>query len=150
MGKRLSLLHKSDRNDDYSLLRFRRPGEKIVRVDKYTIMMYWDEYNQEGNPVVVNEMMFYPSEFGINEIDNFAKNDMIIDSKKVKTLVHRLDQLRKYGNPWWHKSVDYVLTPENWQYKDPKISSFQEIDYVDTTTIPSYSNKPKRLKLRTK
>jgi hypothetical protein len=116
MIKKVSLRKPEGRNDEYPYLRFFRSNEMITRVDRYSIMMYWDDFDSQGNPATVNELFFYPSEFGIQEIENYAKGDVYLDKSegKVKILIHRLKQLKRFGNPWWHFDTVVKLTPNNW------------------------------------
>lgn len=101
-----------NRIDEYYYLLFYRPNELITRVDRYSIFMYFTEYNKEGKPKTIEEFLFYPSKFGIEEIENNI--DFAFENTK-NNLIYRLEQLRKFGNPWWHYDVEYILTPNNWR-----------------------------------
>jgi len=107
--KKIKLKHSTgNRLDEYHYLIFYRPNEKITRIDKYSIMMYWDEYNN-GNYTIRNELLFYPSRYAMGEIEE-SKNI----SAKEKQLINRLDQLKKYGNPWWNFNTNEKLNLYNW------------------------------------
>lgn len=155
--KRLPLRTSNYRDDAYHYLRFKRNNEKISRVDRYSIILYWDEVNAEGNPVTLNELLFYPSEFGMNEIEKYNVNGEAINSNQAKWLAWRLDQLKTFGNPWWHHDTKEMLNPSNWILKNPQISSMQEYDqgkYIKPGSVMvvrkklKLKEKPKRLKLR--
>lgn len=129
--KRLKLTSKimSDRNDDYPYLRFFRKKETISRVDRYSIMLFWKDYDAKGNLLTMQEMFFYPSDPGMDEINGYAqqkKEGKAIVTKKADFLMHRLNQLIEFGNPYWRQDVNYVLTKENWLLSEPQISTFQD------------------------
>jgi hypothetical protein len=145
--KRLILRRESKREDEYPFLRFKRPNEKISRIDRYSIMMYWDDYDIDGNPAQMNELLFYPSKFGIEEIEEYQNNGH--KGRGIDKLVHQLKQLIQYGNCWWGINVEEELTPNNWLLREPKVSSFQNDNYKPPKeTITINNDKPKRLKLR--
>lgn len=127
--KKLSLQpSNTERTDAYPYLRFIRPNEQISRVDRYSIILYWDEMKDDGIPIRLNELVFYPSPFGMEEIEKYSEQDSITGSTQAKWLTWRLDQLKRFGNPWWHHDTKEVLTPSNWILKNPQISSMQEYD----------------------
>lgn len=132
--KRLSL-RKSINNprgedDKFPYLRFKRHGEKISRVDRYSITLYWEDFDVEGNPIICSELFFYPSDFGMNEIESFTFEDV-----NTKYLSHRLNQLKQYGNCWWRTDTNQVLTPDNWILDRSKI-----IDYIATEQHYGYKH----------
>jgi hypothetical protein len=145
-----------NRTDEYHYLRFIRPNETISRVDRYSIIMYWDVYTSKGNPIQVNDFFFYPSEFGMDEIEKYKNNQQLMaESSLAPRLVERLEQLIKYGNPYWKLNVNTELTSDNWILREPLISSFNPTDekeklvinYADSIVA---SNKKTRVKLKTK
>jgi len=148
--------NNENRTDQYPYLRFTRPNELISRVDRYSIIMYWDIYTSKGNTIQVNEFFFYPSDFGIEEINRYKNNEqLMIESKFAPRLIERLDQLIKYGNPYWKINVKKELTPDNWILRKPLICVFNPISedeklgikYADSIIE---SKKKTRVKLRTK
>ena len=150
---KLKLKTPEGRNDLYPLLRFKRPGEIISRIDKYSIMMYWDYYDENGNPAKVNELLFYPSEYGMDEIDNSTMEGSNISDQ----LKNRLDQLRKYANPWWRYDVKTILNKDNWILKyEASVSTFKQ-NKKPKLKVKSNNSKPKlkvksnnKLKLKVK
>lgn len=139
-----------ERGDEFPLLRFYRNNEKISRVDRYSILMFWDDYDAEGAFCKVNEILFYPSPYGMDEINGYRDKDsksMIGRTGLAKTLVQRLNQLEQYGNPWWRINVDEELTPENWVLRDPQRSTFQDKPIKKN---PNYAGRINKLKLKPK
>ena len=148
--KRRPILKKPNsrgEKDIFPLLLFKRPDEKISRVDRYSIVMYWSGMDDEGNPVMNSEMFFYPSDFGMKEIDDytFNKEAMILDSNWSSRLIYRLDQLRRYGNLWWRNDTNVILTPDNW-ILDKKKSFIDSCatyhDFGYSISNPSHSKNP--------
>lgn len=124
MIPRISLTQPEGRYDEYKLLKFYRPGEMVTRIDRYSVIMYWDTYDSEGNTIRISNLFFYPSKFAIEEIDLYSRmntDSVLYDGNKIGVLVHRLHQLRYFGNPWWKKDTDVLLTPETWTLKDPPV-----------------------------
>lgn len=160
-GKRLVLKRPNNprgEEDEYPFLIFKRPDEKISRVDRYSINLYWDDFDEVGNPVQRYELMFYPSKFGMAEIESYidGNQEVILGSDWAKRLIHRLDQLKRYGNCWWRHDTNKVMTPDNWMLGDGIICGIQEYNYEPPPPEPestppkrmSLKAKPKRLKLR--
>lgn len=86
----------------YKLLLYQKcpKTELITRVDRYMIIRSWLE-----GEVRKRETLFYPSEYGIEEIKGYRQlleNDMEhfvpIPLDKAKNLVRMLNQLEKFGN----------------------------------------------------
>lgn len=122
------LLKKPEGRYNYTYLRFYRPNEKITRVDKFSIIMYWDAYDSNGKLIRLHELFFYPSPYGAEEIDR----------DPTKQLSKKLKQLIEFGNCWWEYSVDYELNPDNWMLKNYQLSNNQP--------IPKLKLKPKKKK----
>lgn len=153
--KRFKLKSKNNRGEDdpYSYLLFKRPNEKISRVDRYSIVLYWSDYDENSNPVIKHELFFYPSEYGMQEIRKYSEGETSFGTLHTKGLVHRLDQLMKYGNPWWHHDTNIKLTPEMWilneNIKPDLAATYKEFGYTPNIK-PSSNNKIKKVKLKIK
>jgi hypothetical protein len=81
--------------EDYPLLRDMKPGDCISRVDKWSIVRYWDN----GAGETIREMLFYPSEFGMGQIREMAKDPLMSD--KAQAFNHRLNRLILDGDARW-------------------------------------------------
>lgn len=143
----------NNRSDKYPYLRFFRPNELISRVDRYSIIMYWDVYTSKGNPVQVNDFLFYPSEFGIEEIERYKSNrQLMTEATMAPRLIKRLDQLVRFGNPYWKYDVIDELTPDNWILRKPNIYNFKPINKNEELVIKYANlitnNKRKKLKVK--
>ena len=64
------------RIDDYYLLLFYRPDEKISRVDKFSINMFWTTYDKDSNKITRMEHSFTLP-------DMAWKKSMITDMKNI-------------------------------------------------------------------
>lgn len=117
-------------DDKYPLLKIQLPNENISRVDRYSIMVYWTDPDSNERK---HELMFYPSEFAFQEIENYKINKTH-DTKAI-TLIRRLDQLITYGNASWR--IDVSSPSKNHITKKVKPKRLK------------LKTKPKRLKLKT-
>lgn len=150
--KRLRLnkpVNQRGENDPFPYLLFKRPGEKISRVDRYSITLYWDTLDAEGNPITKSELFFYPSDFGMEEIRKYARGDeMLMENSGTARLIHRLEQLMQFGNPWWRHDTKTVLTPDNWVL-DGSIKADEAATYLNHGYNPTINNS-RRMKLTVK
>ena len=110
---------------------------KVSRVDRYSINLFHSPRKREDGIMMYDtELIFYPSGPGMEQIESFANDDTIITNTGLaQRLIGRLDQLKIYGNPWWHVDVDFPVTYENWLSVNPE-------------KVPPET--PKRIKLKSK
>lgn len=112
--KKLKLKNQNNnRIDEYYYLKFHRPNELITRVDRYSIRVYWDSYS-DNKITRKEEQLFYPSRYGMDEIENYKDGFSTHDDNTREFLIHRLEQLKQYGNPYWKKDYEKELTYNVW------------------------------------
>jgi hypothetical protein len=87
-------------DDEFRYLRWKKPNENFSRVDKYSVIRYWNENEEQ-----LREMLFYPSKFGMNEIKEYLNYTPIDGNKNNTHLIKRLYQLIAYGNAQWNTDV---------------------------------------------
>ena len=85
--------------DDYPYLHKYTDTLFISRVDRFSINRYF--IGSDGKQMC--ELLFYPSEYGMNQIITMEQN--IVMSDQAKMFQHRLKQLIEFGNADWHKDV---------------------------------------------
>lgn len=99
-------------DESYPLLKFNRPNQSITRLDRYTIIRYYDQY-KNGEKKRIREELFYPSKYVIEEIQMYI--DLYGNAVKIKNtipknkknpdwlpkfLIIHYDQLLQFGNGW--------------------------------------------------
>ena len=92
-----------DNDDPYYYLRYKRSNELICRVDRYSINRNWIDDNKEHT-----ELLFYPSEFGFQQIEQMSNSIM---EQQASGFKRRVEQLIKYGNADWKKIVYQKVPP---------------------------------------
>jgi hypothetical protein len=111
---------ETERTDEYPYLRFYRKNEHISRIDRYVILMCFDDIDEMGNEIRREEVLFYPSEYGMNLIAEMDA-EFGVNEERVKKFKRKVEALKKYGDCWWSYDYNEMLTPDNWiSHKYPK------------------------------
>lgn len=114
--KKLKLRVKleTERTDKYPYLRFYRTNELITRVDRYSIIMHFNDFDENGNVYARSELLFYPSDFGMNLIEEAQHDPYDILNPRMQFLARKVELLKRFGDCWWRHDSDHVLTNDNW------------------------------------
>jgi len=99
-----------EEDDEFRYLQYKKLNEYITRVDKYSIYRYWEDSEGEEQ----REMLFYPSTYGFEQIENMENSIM---EDKAAAFKVRVEQLKKYGNAQWHVNVNEEVGPHTLKKK---------------------------------
>lgn len=80
---------------EYPYLRDEKENQFISRVDKWSVIRYYDDENGARQ----SELLFYPSEYGFEQIEQMAGD--VIMSDRAAAFAFRRDRLILEGDARW-------------------------------------------------